>query len=110
MLTALGHAIQTGYTEGIIVLFEEKRAEQLLKCVVAENSEEHQSLALLQQILRLSQDTTTEMADLYKQMLDWDQSINSSNWIDTMQALLLNDSIRTKIEHLEHKPRASKKI
>lgn len=108
LLAALGHAIQTGYTEGIIVLFEEKRAERLLECVVAENSEEHHSLVLLQQILRLSQDTTTEVADLYKQMLDWDRSVHSSNWIKTMQALVLSASIHTEIEHLEHKPRASR--
>lgn len=107
LLGALGHAVQTGYTEGVIVLFEEKRAEQLLKCVVAESADDHQSLILLQKILRLSQNSNA-VADLYKEMFDCSRTIKPSDWIDTMQALVLNDSIHTEIEHLEHKPRNSR--
>ena len=108
LLGALGHAVQTGYTEGIIVLFEEKRAERLLQRVVVESPDEHQSLMLLEKILRLSQNNSSAVADLYKEMLDCNRPIKPSHWIDAMQALVLSDSIHTEIEHLEHKPRASR--
>lgn len=106
LLTALSHAVQTGYTEGVIVLFEEKRAQRLLECVSVEHAKANPSLHVLQQILCLAQNNTHGVADLYKEMFDIDRPIKPSHWIETIQALVLNNVLHTEIEQLEQTPRA----
>lgn len=112
LLASLGHAVQTGYIEGVIVLFEEKRAQHLLECVRAETPQEHETIHLVQKILCLTQDNTNGLRDCYTEMLDCDKPFNPSSSIETILAVVLNQTLHDQIDQQKTAPRfsSSKKI